>query len=342
MRKYLDQLVCTSKTKLRENNIDDNAYRNLIESTYCNLLLFNKRRVGELQRITLDTYIKHQDNKPQGDFEKLLSPSEKILIKSLKRIVVKGKRGRGVPVLVDKITQSGIDLSIELRNNFYPSHNPYLFGLPGQETCISGYHVFRKHVGLALGDPLKTRTLTSTKLRKHLATISQILKMDNDDLEQLATFMGHTTKTHNEWYRLPSDVYQTAKVSKILLLAQNNSIDQYKGRSLNELEIGDELMETQESENETDEMEPVEVDYFEEKKTKTENSTTCKRRKITRKAWKKEERTAAEKYFKTNIKNKIPPKKAQVLKFMEANPELFKDREWQTIKAYICNQYKRK
>lgn len=92
--------------------------------------------------------------------------------------------------------------------------------MSNSDTCLSGYHVFKKHVQLALGDKHKTAVLTSSKLRKHLATIAQILKMNNEDLEQLATFMGHTTKTHNEWYKLTSDIYQTAKVSKILLLAQ--------------------------------------------------------------------------------------------------------------------------
>lgn len=68
--------------------------------------------------------------------------------------------------------------------------------------------------------------------------------------------MGHTTKTHNEWYRLPPDIHQTAKVSKMLLLPQNSCICQYKGRNLDELEIGDEFIETQ---NKTDSKEEEEI-----------------------------------------------------------------------------------
>lgn len=49
-------------------------------------------------------------------------------------------------------------------------------------------------------------------LRKHLAIITQILKLEKNNLEQLSIFMGHTEKTHKEFYRLPNDVYQTAKV----------------------------------------------------------------------------------------------------------------------------------
>ncbi|KAG5866267.1 hypothetical protein JTB14_013618 [Gonioctena quinquepunctata] len=62
--------------------------------------------------------------------------------------------------------------------------------------------------------------ITSTKLRKHLATMSQIFAMTSNDLEQLSTFMGHTSDVHKQAYRLPDDVYQTAKISKLLLLME--------------------------------------------------------------------------------------------------------------------------
>lgn len=343
MKNYLDNLISESKIKLQLNNKDNSAYKALIEGTYCSLLLFNKRRVGELQRILLDTYVKHQDTKPSGEFERLLSPSEKILIKSLKRIVIRGKRGRGVPVLIDKVTQEGIDLILEHRNNFFATYNPYLFGRCNSESCISGYHVFRNHVSRALGDSKKTQSLTSTKLRKYLATISQILKMKNEDLEQLATFMGHTTKTHNEWYRLPSDIYQTAKVSKILLLAQNNSIEQYKGRNLDELEIGDEILENLDGSEDEIEAEQMETTSSTETKSSSipVTETNKKKKIIIKKAWTKTEKKVTESFFRDHIRNKNPPKKQEVLDFMEKHPEL-KTRKWETIKAYVCNQYAKK
>lgn len=341
MKTYLDQLILDSKMKLQADNRNLSAYKNLVEGTYCSLLLFNKRRVGELERLQLDTYLKHHDKKPSGEFDKLLSPSEKILINSLKRVVIRGKRGRGVPVLFDKVTQEGIDLSLKFRDHFYPSYNPYLFGLCNSDTCISGYHTFRKHVKNGLGDQSKTKSLTSTKLRKHLATISQILKMESGDLEQLATFMGHNIKTHTEWYRLPNDVYQTAKVSKILLLAQNNSIDKYRGQKLDELEVGDEVIETQDdSENEMGEqMENDEV-ITEEKKL-TAPPCVRKKEKIIKRAWTKNEKEVTENFFRNHIRKRIAPKKKEVLQLIEMQPQL-KTREWQTIKVYVCNQFNKK
>ncbi|KAJ8929612.1 hypothetical protein NQ314_017689 [Rhamnusium bicolor] len=43
--------------------------------------------------------------------------------------------------------------------------------------------------------------LTSTKFRKHIATNLQLLCMEENEMEQIATFIGHTKKTHAEFYR---------------------------------------------------------------------------------------------------------------------------------------------
>lgn len=106
--------------------MDETTYKYLVESIYCCLLVFNKRKVRELQRITLDTYVKHLDTKPVTEFKKLLI--------KIKKNSCQRKTHRGVPVLVDKITQEGIDHSIELKNNFFPTYNSYLFGLVDKEN----------------------------------------------------------------------------------------------------------------------------------------------------------------------------------------------------------------
>ncbi|KAG5867019.1 hypothetical protein JTB14_006807 [Gonioctena quinquepunctata] len=252
--KYLRGVIIRRTSNLREDSKDLKAYRELLEATFCSLLIFNKRRVGELQRITLVDFSKYSDTpKTATDFENMLTESEKILYHSLKRVVVRGKRGRGVPVLFNRETLQSIEFIISLRENFKYADNPYLFALPGSENPIAGTSVMRKHARKALGDASEATLLTSTKLRKHLATMVQILKMDKNELEQLATFMGHTEKTHAQFYRLPDDIYQTAKVSKLLMMAKTNSIEQYKGKSLSEIEIGENLVEDADEDNSDEE-----------------------------------------------------------------------------------------
>ncbi|KAL3272061.1 hypothetical protein HHI36_022522 [Cryptolaemus montrouzieri] len=50
-----------------------------------------------------------------------------------------------------------------------------------------------------------------------------------------------TPKTHAEFYRLPQDIHQTAKVAKILILLEKGKGHRFKGKSLDEIELDEEL-----------------------------------------------------------------------------------------------------
>ncbi|XP_050497800.1 uncharacterized protein LOC126884050 isoform X2 [Diabrotica virgifera virgifera] len=63
------------------------------------------------------------------------------------------------------------------------------------------------------------------------------MDINNTDMEQLATFMGHTKKTHEEWYRLPQDLYQTAKIAKLMIALNKGDVNIYKGKSLDDINI---------------------------------------------------------------------------------------------------------
>lgn len=66
--------------------------------------------------------------------------------------------------------------------------------------------------------------------------------MNKSELEQLATFMRHTSKTHSGFYHLLDDVYQKAKISKLLLLSKKAEIEKYKRKSLEEIEVDDKVI----------------------------------------------------------------------------------------------------
>lgn len=72
-------------------------------------------------------------------------------------------------------------------------------------------------------------------MRKHLATLTQVFNKSSSEVEQLATFMGHTVDVHKKMYRLPDDVYQTAKVAKILMLMERGEAGMYRGKTLEEI-----------------------------------------------------------------------------------------------------------
>lgn len=102
-------------------------------------------------------------------------------------------------------------------------------------TCLCGYKVLQKHVKLS--GAKNPEAISSTKLRKHLATLTQLFNMTENYIEQFSNFMGHTTEVHIRNYRLPDDIFQTANISKLLILMENGQADAFKGQSLDEINL---------------------------------------------------------------------------------------------------------
>ena len=91
------------------------------------------------------------------------------------------------------------------------SDNPHVFALcRGSMSYIRGNDILRaSSVECGASRP---ELLRSTNLRKHIATMSQILNLKENERDQLVQFMGHDVKIHREFYRLPNDIVQTAQV----------------------------------------------------------------------------------------------------------------------------------
>nr|CAI5836859.1 unnamed protein product [Callosobruchus analis] len=127
--------------RLQAISNDKKAYIILLETIYCRLLLLNRRRPGELQRLLLHTYtaaINNDNCQGYEEFSEAISETEKCLMKSFKRIVIKGKRNRGVPVLISKDVSEHLDIVLECRKEVINEANPYLFAKPDSEEPILG------------------------------------------------------------------------------------------------------------------------------------------------------------------------------------------------------------
>lgn len=120
--------------------------------------------------------------------------------------------------------QKSISVLIALRSHFCEKSNEYLFLVPNTEnSCIRASEVMRK---MAVESGAKNPSaLTSTKLRKQVATVVQLLNFNEGDVEQLSNFMGHSKEIHKSFYRLPDSVIQIAKVSKFLLMMEKGEAD---------------------------------------------------------------------------------------------------------------------
>lgn len=353
LKNYLEKKGEKEASKLNSNNTDVDSYRGLLETVFCRVLLLNRKRPGELQRMLLSTYINAEKRQSYEEFSEVVSATEKVLMKRFKRVVIRGKRGRGVPVLFSTETQSHIDLLLKNRKNFFQDEeNPYLFGLPGRKTTIIGYKVLDK---IAKNSGLKyPEAISSTRLRKHLATITQLFNMNDNDIEQLATFMGHTERVHRGEYRLPDDVYQTAKLCKILLAMESGSAAQWKGKSLDEIEMNfDENLLNEELEVEGQEERGQENSFLHfqedddleinsaENKTNTIIQNSDKKQRRVLEPWTEKQKQFTKDFFMEHIKNKQPPKKHECEQLKCKYPNVFANKSWLKIKVFVQNIYKK-
>lgn len=234
LRNHLRMVEDKAKDELTQQ-LSLTAYKMLNETVLAQVIVFNKRREGEASRLTLETYKKGSTNPINEDIYETLSPLEKELSKLLTRIEVRGKRGRKVPVFLTERMKESIDLLIKRRNEAgIPAENPYLFARPGAMTNIRGCDCLRKYAEESKAE--NPELLRSTKLRKQVATLCQLLDLSEQELEQVARFMGHDIRVHRDFYRQTDKTFQIAKISK-LLFAMEQGTGTLTGKNLNTIDL---------------------------------------------------------------------------------------------------------
>ncbi|KAJ8945466.1 hypothetical protein NQ314_009218 [Rhamnusium bicolor] len=274
-----------------------------------------------------------------------LSELEKNMSSTFKRVVVFCKGSKPVPILFTKLMQRYIEMLLTIRNNteVVPKSNTYIFAnLDSQDRWASGPSVLRKYAHKCGAQ--NPELLTSTRFRKQLATILQLMNFKNDEMEQIARFMGHTEKTHKEFYRLTDDIYQTAKVAKVLLLLNVGKGSEFKGKSLEEIEVADDVLECQEEtaeDEETGNIKEQNEEKEEEPQIQVSQVQVLQQvQKRSRVRWDNGEKEMVLKHFKKHIKSKTAPRKQDCLNFIDNHPDKFFVSDWVRIKTLVFNTYR--
>ncbi|KAM9443574.1 uncharacterized protein Hap1MRO34_024808 isoform 2-T2 [Clarias gariepinus] len=350
---YFQQLSLEPSTK---------CWSELAKTILTQIILFNRRREGEVSNMPLSAFLTRDTTKPHADIDWALSEVEKKLCRHFSRIVIRGKRGRPVPILLTPKMMAALELIVKSREACgVLKENVYLFARP---TAVSHYRgsdcirYFAKHCGADFPS-----ALTSTKLRKQAATLSTVLNLRDTDLDQLANFLGHDIRIHREYYRLPEKTLQLAKVSKVLMALEQGRVGQFKGKNLDEItidpneemELNNEVM-SEEGENceehedtqanvcapplDTEVVTTVNMKHSLERSSAKGKTSVAKKKK----AWQVNEIHAVEKHMMTFITSCLVPGKLACENCIRSEPLALKERDWQSVKFYVYNRivaYKR-
>ncbi|KAK7945181.1 hypothetical protein WMY93_000909 [Mugilogobius chulae] len=226
LQNYLEKIENEAKAELKEH-ASSAAYKKLCESLLAQIIVFNKKQEGEASRLTLEMYQRADTGPLNKDIYDTLSPVEQQLSHKLTRLVTRGKRGRKVPVLLLERTKASLDVLIENRTAAgVRAENPFLFARPGTNSNFRGCECLRKFAEESKAK--HPELLRSTKLRKHVATLCQLLKLHNQELEQVARFMGHDIRDHCQYYRQTDKTFQIAKIGKLLFAMEHGRITERK------------------------------------------------------------------------------------------------------------------
>lgn len=204
---------------------DFNIWRQLAEVTLTSVQVFNRRRAGELERTLVSDFLNYQSINEDfsSEFFQSLSEESKKVAELFVRFTIRGKLNRTVPVLLNQELTSIINLLVEHRKEAgIDENNTYLFALPGKPTShLNACNLLRKF-SILCGAKFPAR-LRGTNLRKHMATYSITLNLNEQQVDDLANYMGHSEKIHKDHYRMPILARDVTAMAKLLCRAQGDS-----------------------------------------------------------------------------------------------------------------------
>lgn len=332
-----------------ENMTPDN-YRKGVILSESRLLLYNRRRPGELEALSLKCY--ENRSKEMSAVDKSLrldlTDLEKQMLDTQHVIEVRGKTGKRVPFICPKevlpMLQYLANPTARRKGGVKPG-NPYLFANTANGVVKAGE---------ALDDIKEIANLRSphliycTNLRKHCATIAQVIGLQDHEMKWLCQHLGHTQKVHAIHYRATSGMIERIEISKLMLMQETNSVSKFAGKNLRDIQFEDILgdSDTTNDSNDLVDTNDESNDHVDALDATSENPIVSvldnhfgrrSTNKVTRVQWSKEEEQELREYLSEYIGKKCPGMKAckYAIEQSKKNGGKIQYRKWDTIKKKV-------
>lgn len=214
------------------------AYKSLSEILLSQITLFNGRRQAEFAAMPLQTYTNRTDEVPDKDFVQYLSPLEKNFIEEFTKFVIRGEEGEAVLVVLTKEMKESLDFLVDKRSvdNFILQSNEYVFARQNYDFHLQSSSCLRKHA--AACEAQRPETLTWARMRDHVVTLSQILNLNDNEVDQLAKLIGHDITEHRKNSCLTENTLLLANMSKKLMAMEPASDVCYDDSQEEETDFG--------------------------------------------------------------------------------------------------------
>jgi hypothetical protein len=153
-------------------------------------------------------------------------------------VEVVGKRSRKVPVLLTPDVKAAIITLTRTRKEGNVSNaKPFVFALNDGKSVnpLRGNDALRKVSSMV--DLQLPGAITSTNLRKYMATISQLVDMDENEMEWLANHLGHNVNIHKDFYRMQSSTLEMAVIGNLLIAVDEGRARNFRVKNLRDITL---------------------------------------------------------------------------------------------------------
>lgn len=232
-------------------------FRQIAQLVLARLTLYNRRRCHEVQALRLESYQARKKDADEIAVEMVgeLTPFERELLKRQEVVEIRGKTGRGVPVILPQDVKRAMaylsDENVRSKAGIQ-SCSPYLFA-NSRAGVFRAYDAIKTVAEAAkLKNPGKMRT---SNMRKYMATMLQSLDTTENERQWVIDHLGHTMKIHLNYYRQTSDILERVEIAKLLLIQDMGLVSQYRGKQLKDIQISD-ILGAKETEGDEEEEMP--------------------------------------------------------------------------------------
>jgi hypothetical protein len=191
MTKYVKKNIEECLEEFEDGSADSLTWLKLSKFMLVRLVMFNRKRVGELSSFEISEFEKRTKGKIRADMAAGLTLTERHFANTMSRCETVGKKNRNIPMLMTEDMVKAIVLLIDTRDSIggVPAENVFVFANRYAYATghINGNDAFR--IAAKDSGAVEHELIRSTKLRHHIATASQVMDLGHYELEQLATFM---------------------------------------------------------------------------------------------------------------------------------------------------------
>ncbi|XP_070690377.1 uncharacterized protein [Pempheris klunzingeri] len=319
---------------LAEKKIEDSPspedYAGLAKAILARTIIFNRRSAREVSTVPLAGFMSRKKSNLHAGMDVSVTDLERTMCGFFFRIDIRGKCGRMVPILLKPAFVSAMELLVSIREKCgVPSNNPFLFGRPYALSAYNGSGCLQKYVKTC--GAKNPEALSSAKIRKHYATMLQLMNLDENEADQI---LG----PNNQVRALRQD--SSVHLDDVEMASRERSRDAG----------GQQAASWQHNQHSSAHYGPTESYHeraTEHGATRSGNRTAHpKSSKPGKKGsqnngkqkWEEAEVRAVERHLMHLIQEHKVPQKNDCIQCLDAEPEALSTRSWKGVKDYVRNR----